>query len=190
MRICFGRHDRIARSAGPLPTPTTLPPAVKGRACVGCHGENGISQMETIHHCGQPDRSSSGSCYFRAGVRKNEQCSRQLMQINNDGNPQSRRLLRFGWRREGRTGRTIPIYQKGAQAAVRTALRRRLATIMQAPKQLPASPAQREDYLLEHRCAGTTRSASRLGRCKAQCPKCLPVKRGRIVALAQYLAHL
>src|SRR5258706_13879677 len=61
----------------------------KAELCVGCHGENGISQMENIPSlAGQPDQFIQWQLvYFRAGVRKNEQMQPIVEQINNDDIP-------------------------------------------------------------------------------------------------------
>src|SRR6188472_2090694 len=58
----------------------------KAELCVGCHGENGISQMENIPSlAGQLDQFVQWQLvYFRAGARKNEQMQPIVEQLNND----------------------------------------------------------------------------------------------------------
>ena len=58
----------------------------KAELCVGCHGENGISQMENIPSlAGQPDQFIQWQLvFFRAGARKNEQMQPIVEQINNE----------------------------------------------------------------------------------------------------------
>src|SRR5437879_13431785 len=58
----------------------------KAELCVGCHGENGISQMENMPSlAGQPDQFIQWQLvYFRAGARKNEQMQPIIEPINND----------------------------------------------------------------------------------------------------------
>src|SRR6266850_6255139 len=58
----------------------------KAELCIGCHGENGISQMENLPSlAGQPDQFIQWQLvYFRAGARKNEQMQPVVEQINND----------------------------------------------------------------------------------------------------------
>src|SRR3978361_646153 len=58
----------------------------KAELCVGCHGENGISQMENIPSlAAQPDQFIQWQLvFFRAGARKNEQMQPIVEQINND----------------------------------------------------------------------------------------------------------
>ena len=58
----------------------------KAELCVGCHGENGISQMENIPSlAGQPDQFIQWQLvFFRAGTRKNEQMQPIVEQLNNE----------------------------------------------------------------------------------------------------------
>src|SRR6478735_1384965 len=58
----------------------------KAQLCVGCHGENGISQMENMPSlAAQPDQFIQWQLvYFRAGARKNEQMQPIVEQLNND----------------------------------------------------------------------------------------------------------
>src|SRR5262245_10169373 len=58
----------------------------KAEMCVGCHGENGISEMENMPSlAGQPDQFIQWQLvYFRAGARKNEQMQPIVEQINNE----------------------------------------------------------------------------------------------------------
>jgi cytochrome c553 len=67
----------------------------KAELCVGCHGENGISQMENIPSlAGQPDQFIQWQLvYFRAGARKNEQMQPIVEQITNEDIRKSRCLF-------------------------------------------------------------------------------------------------
>src|SRR5213596_2615833 len=58
----------------------------KAELCVGCHGENGVSQMENMPSlAGQLDQFIQWQLvYFRAGSRKNEQMQAVVEQHNND----------------------------------------------------------------------------------------------------------
>src|ERR1700740_825574 len=58
----------------------------KAELCVGCHGENGISQMENLPSlAGQLDQVVQWQLvYFRAGARKNEQMQPIVEQLNNE----------------------------------------------------------------------------------------------------------
>ena len=58
----------------------------KAQICTGCHGENGISQMEKLPSlAGQLDQVIQWQLvYFRAGTRKNEQMQPIVEQLNNE----------------------------------------------------------------------------------------------------------
>src|SRR4051794_35728520 len=58
----------------------------KAELCVGCHGENGISQLENIPSlAAQPDQFIQWQLvYFRAGTRKNEQMQPIVEQLSNE----------------------------------------------------------------------------------------------------------
>src|SRR3954465_12238549 len=58
----------------------------KAELCVGCHGENGISQMENIPSlAAQPDLFIQWQLvFFRAGARKNEQMQPIVEQLDNE----------------------------------------------------------------------------------------------------------
>src|SRR3954449_10035471 len=58
----------------------------KAEMCVGCHGDNGISQIENIPSlAGQPDQFTQWQLvFFRAGSRKNEQMQPIVEQLTND----------------------------------------------------------------------------------------------------------
>src|ERR1700712_4838731 len=71
---------------GPTHAPPIPPGKAKAELCVGCHGENGISQMENIPSlAAQPDMFIQWQLvFFRAGARKNEQMQHIAEQINNE----------------------------------------------------------------------------------------------------------
>src|SRR3979490_576933 len=58
----------------------------KAELCVGCHGENGISQMENIPSlAGQLDQFIQWQLvYFRAGTRKNQPMQPIVEQLKKD----------------------------------------------------------------------------------------------------------
>jgi len=58
----------------------------KAELCIGCHGENGISQIENIPSlAGQPDPFVQWQLvFFRSGTRKNEQMQPIVEQIDNN----------------------------------------------------------------------------------------------------------
>lgn len=59
---------------------------VKAEGCVGCHGENGVSEIEsTPSLAGQPDAFIQWQLvFFRSGARKNEVMSPIAEQLSND----------------------------------------------------------------------------------------------------------
>ena len=58
----------------------------KAELCIGCHGENGISQLENIPSlAAQPDLFIQWQLvFFRAGTRKNEQMQPVVEQLTNE----------------------------------------------------------------------------------------------------------
>src|SRR5258708_19907894 len=64
----------------------------KAELCVGCHGEDGISQTENIPSlAGQPDQFIQWQLvFFRSGTRKSEQMQPIVEQINNEDIPNLR----------------------------------------------------------------------------------------------------
>src|SRR5271163_1664419 len=58
----------------------------KAELCAGCHGENGISQMEGVPSlAGQPDQFIQWQLvFFRAGSRKSEQMQPIVEQLDNN----------------------------------------------------------------------------------------------------------
>src|SRR5436190_6758557 len=58
----------------------------KAELCIGCHGENGVSQMENMPSlAGQLDQVIQWQLvYFRAGARKNEQMQPLAEQLSNE----------------------------------------------------------------------------------------------------------
>src|SRR5690349_19930377 len=103
-RIKFGQHARgggemrktyigvvlvVAGVVGALPARAADVAAGKAKAteiCAGCHGENGISQMENIPSlAGQLDQYIQWQLvYFRAGSRKNEQMQPIVEPLTNE----------------------------------------------------------------------------------------------------------
>src|ERR1700743_3664234 len=58
----------------------------KAEVCAGCHGDNGISQMENIPSlAGQLDQYTQWQLvYFRGGARKNEQMQPIVQDLSNE----------------------------------------------------------------------------------------------------------
>src|SRR6478609_6025054 len=87
MRIALVGMIAIAFACSPLARAADIAAGKeKAELCIGCHGENGISQMENIPSlAAQPDQFIQWQLvYFRAGSRKNEQMQPIVEQLNNE----------------------------------------------------------------------------------------------------------
>src|SRR5262249_4174422 len=119
--------------------------------CAGCHGENGISEMENIPSlAGQLDQYVQWQLvYFRAGSRKNEQMQPIVEQLNNED------IRNLGAYFASLTPPTAPkdddpdLSAKGKQAAVG----RRCASChtdnFAGTKAVARIAGQREEYLVK-----------------------------------------
>ena len=140
----------------------------KAEACIGCHGENGISQMENIPSlAGQPDQFIQWQLvYFRAGARKNEQMQPIVEQLTNPD-----------------------LSKKGAQAAVGRRCASCHTDTYAGTKAVARVAGQREEYLLKalHDYKSGVRSG---GGQAAMADVAYPLSAEEIEALAHYLAHL
>ncbi len=166
--------------------------AVKEKAdvCVGCHGENGISQTENIPSlAGQPDQFIQWQLvFFRAGTRKNEQMQPIAADISNDD------VRNLGAYFSQLTPPKAPpdddpdLSKKGAQAAVG----RRCASChtdnFAGTKGVARLAGQREEYLLKalHDYKSGARSG---GSMAVMADVAYPLSEEEITALAHYLAH-
>jgi len=163
----------------------------KAELCIGCHGENGVSQMENMPSlAGQLDQFVQWQLvYFRAGARKNEQMQPIVEQINNED-----------IRNLGAYFASLPppkpekdpdpdLSKKGAQAA---AGRRCAACHLDnyaGTKAAARVAGQREDYLAK--ALRDYKSGVRSGGGQAAMAEVAhPLSEEEIVALAHYLAYL
>ena len=163
----------------------------KAELCIGCHGENGIAQMENMPSlAGQLDQFIQWQLvYFRAGARKNEQMQPIVEQLNNDD-----------IRNLGAYFASLPppkpepdndpdLSTKGAQAA---AGRRCAACHLDnyaGAKAAARVASQREDYLAK--ALRDYKSGVRSGGGQAAMAEVAhPLSEEEIVALAHYLAYL
>ena len=163
----------------------------KAELCIGCHGENGISQMENMPSlAGQLDQFIQWQLvYFRAGARKNEQMQPIVEQLTNDD-----------IRNLGAYYASLPppkpepdsdpdLSKKGAQAA---AGRRCAACHLDSyagAKAAARVASQREDYLAK--ALRDYKSGVRSGGGQAAMAEVAhPLSEEEIVALAHYLAYL
>jgi cytochrome c553 len=163
----------------------------KAELCIGCHGENGISQMEnTPSLAAQPDAFIQWQLvFFRAGTRKNEQMQPIVEQLNNDD-----------VRNLGAYFASLPpppkkpddnpdLSAKGAQAAVGRRCASCHTDSYAGTKAVARIAGQREEYLVKalHDYKSGVRAG---GGMAAMADVAYPLSEEEIVALAHYLAHL
>jgi cytochrome c553 len=184
----------IALSSGTTTSPAADLDAGKKKAelCIGCHGENGISQMENIPSlAGQPDQFIQWQLvFFRSGARKNEQMQPIAEQVDND----DIRNLGAYFASLTPPKATKPdddpdLSQKGAQAAVGRRCASCHTDSFAGAKAVARIAGQREDYLLKalHDYKTGVRSG---GGMAAMADVAYPLHEEEITALAHYLSHL
>jgi cytochrome c553 len=160
--------------------------------CAGCHGDNGISQLENIPSlAGQLDQYVQWQLvYFRAGSRKNEQMQPIVEQLNNDD---IRNLGAYFATltppQPAKPDDNPDLSAKGKQAAAG----RRCASChgdnFAGTKAVARLTGQREEYLVKalHDYKTGVRSG---GGQAAMADVAYPLNEEEITALAHYLAHL
>jgi len=163
----------------------------KAELCVGCHGENGISQMENIPSlAAQPDLFIQWQLvFFRAGTRKNEQMQPIVEQLNNED------IRNLGAYFASLAPPKAPpddnpdLSKKGAQAAAGRRCASCHLDTYAGTKAVARVAAQREDYLLKalHDYKSSVRSG---GAMAAMAEVAYQLSEEEIEALAHYLAHL
>jgi cytochrome c553 len=176
-----------------LPARAADIPAGKAKAelCVGCHGENGISQTENMPSlAGQLDQVIQWQLvYFRAGTRKNEQMQPIVEQLNNED-----------IRNLGAYFASLPppkvaedkdpdLSKKGAQAAAGRRCAACHTDSYVGSKAAARLAGQREDYLTK--ALRDYKSGVRAGGGQAAMAEVAhPLSEEEIEALAHYLAYL
>lgn len=163
----------------------------KAEMCVGCHGENGISQMEnTPSLAAQPDQFIQWQLvFFRAGTRKNEQMQPIVEQLTNED-----------IRNLGAYYASLPppkpgpddnpdLSKKGAQAAVGRRCASCHTDSYAGTKAVARVAGQREDYLVKALKDYKT-SVRSGGAMAAMAEVAFSLSEEEIEALAHYLAHL
>jgi len=163
----------------------------KAQICAGCHGENGISQTESIPSlAGQPDQFIQWQLvYFRSGARKSEQMQPIAAQIDNED------IRNLGAYFSSLTPPKAPpddnpnLSKKGAQAAVGRRCASCHTDTFAGTKAVARIAAQREDYLVK--ALYDFKSGERSGGgVAAMADVAYPLSEEEIEALAHYLAHL
>ena len=164
----------------------------KAELCIGCHGEDGISQIENIPSlAAQPDLFIQWQLvFFRAGARKNEQMQPIVEQLNNED-----------IRNLGAYFASLPppeaakpddnpdLSKKGAQAAAGRRCASCHTDSYAGIKAVARVAGQRGEYLLKalHDYKSGVRSG---GAMAAMADVAYPLSEEEIEALAHYLAHL
>src|SRR3954471_19233396 len=164
----------------------------KAELCVGCHGENGISQLENIPSlAAQPDLFIQWQLvYFRAGTRKNEQMQPIVEQLSNDD---IRNLAAYFASltppKNPKPDDNPDLSAKGAQAAAGRRCANCHTDSYAGTKAVARVAGQREDYLLKalHDYKSGVRAG---GAMAAMADVAYPLHEEEIEALAHYLAHL
>ena len=164
----------------------------KADMCVGCHGENGISQTENIPSlAGQPDQFVQWQLvFFRSGARKNEQMQPIAEQVSNED------IRNLGAYFASLTALKNPkaddnpdLSRKGAEAAVGRRCASCHTDSYAGTKAVARLAGQREEYLVKalHDYKSGVRSG---GAGAAMTDVAYPLSDEEITALAHYLAHL
>src|SRR6266850_6993959 len=164
----------------------------KAELCIGCHGENGISQMENLPSlAAQPDQFIQWQLvYFRAGARKNEQMQPIVAQLNNeDIRNLGAYFASLAPPKNPKPDDDPDLSKKGAQAAAGRRCASCHTDSYAGTKAVSRVAGQREDYLLKalHDYKSGVRSG---GGMAAMAEVAYPLSEEEITALAHYLAHL
>ena len=192
MRLAFtGSLLAAMMICGPTHAADIAAGKAKAELCVGCHGENGISQLENIPSlAAQPDMFIQWQLvFYRAGARKNEQMQPIVEQLNNED-----------IRNLGAYFASLPppkappddkpdLSKKGAQAAVGRRCASCHTDSYAGTKAVARVAGQRQEYLLKalHDYKSGVRSG---GGMAAMASVAYSLSEEEIEALAHYLAHL
>ena len=163
----------------------------KAELCVGCHGDNGISQMENIPSlAAQPDQFIQWQLvFFRAGTRKNEQMQPIVEQLDNEDIRNLGAYFAQIAPPKAPPDDNPNLSKKGAQAAVGRRCASCHTDSFAGTKAVARVAGQREEYLLKalHDYKSGVRSG---GGMAAMADVAYPLSEEEIEALAHYLAHL
>jgi cytochrome c553 len=163
----------------------------KAELCVGCHGENGISQMENLPSlAGQLDQFIQWQLvYFRAGARKNEQMQPIVEQLNNEDIRNLGAYFASLPPPKAAEDKDPDLSKKGAQAAAGRRCASCHLDTYAGSKAAARIAGQREDYLVK--ALRDYKSGERSGGPQAAMAEVAhPLSEEEIEALAHYLAHL
>jgi cytochrome c553 len=163
----------------------------KAELCVGCHGENGISQMENMPSLAGPlDQFIQWQLvYFRAGARKNEQMQPIVEQLNNEDIRNLGAYFASLPAPKAAEDKDPDLSKKGAQAAAGRRCALCHTDSYAGDKAAARLAGQREDYLVK--ALRDYKSGVRSGGGQAAMAEVArPLSEEEIEALAHYLAHL
>ena len=163
----------------------------KAELCVGCHGENGISQMENIPSlAAQPDLFIQWQLvFFRAGSRKNEQMQPIVEQLNNEDIRNLGAYFASLAPPKPPADENPDMSKKGAQAAVGRRCASCHTDSYAGTKAVARVAGQRQEYLVKALRDYKT-SVRSGGGMAAMADVAYPLSEEEIEALAHYLAHL
>jgi len=163
----------------------------KAEVCVGCHGENGISQTENIPSlAGQPDQFIQWQLvFFRAGTRKNEAMKPIVDELSNEDIRNLGAYFASLQPAKAPADDDPDLSRKGAEAAAG----RRCASChldsYAGTKGVARIAGQREEYLVK--ALHDYKNGQRVGGSQAAMTDvAYPLSAEEITALAHYLAHL
>jgi len=159
--------------------------------CAGCHGENGISQMENIPSlAGQLDQYIQWQLvYFRSGARKNEQMQPVVEQLTNDDIRNLGAYFASLTPPAGAKDDDPDLSEKGKQAAAGRRCASCHTDSFAGTKAVARVAGQREEYLVK--ALHDYKAGQRVGGGQAaMADVAYPLSEEEITALAHYLAHL
>jgi len=164
----------------------------KAELCVGCHGDNGISQTEKVPSlAGQLDQFIQWQLvFFRAGTRKNPQMQPIVEQLNNDDiRNLGAYFAQLAPPKASKPDDNPDLSQKGAQAAVGRRCASCHTDTFAGTKAVARIAGQREEYLVKalHDYKSGVRAG---GAMAAMADVAYPLSEEEIEALAHYLANL
>jgi cytochrome c553 len=163
----------------------------KAALCAGCHGEDGISQIENIPSlAAQQDQFIQWQLvFFRSGTRKNEQMQPIVEQLSNEDIRNLGAYFASLTPPKAKPDDNPDLSQAGAQAAAGRRCASCHTDSFAGTKATARIAGQREEYLLKalHDYKSGVRAG---GGMAAMADVAYPLSEPEITALAHYLAHL
>jgi cytochrome c553 len=181
----------LALAAAPTQAADIAAGKEKAEVCAGCHGENGISQMENVPSlAGQLDQYIQWQLvFFRAGARKNEQMQPIVEPLTNEDIRNLGAYFASLAPPNGPKDDNLDLSEKGKQAAAGRRCASCHTDTYAGTKAVARIAGQREEYLVKalHDYKSGVRSG---GAQAAMADVAYPLSDEEITALAHYLAHL